>query len=74
MGLHLLYSQFRTMEGIGIFSLVLEANGFIKFKVKKDRGNWIIDMPDEDIGKPAFGLFNGTENTEEKEIIIKIQG
>ena len=72
VGLHLLYSQFRTMEGIGIFSLVLEANGFIKFKVKKDRGNWIIDMPDEDIGKPAFGLFTGTENTEEKEIIRKI--
>ena len=26
-GLHLVYSQFRTIEGIGVLSLILEANG-----------------------------------------------
>ena len=31
LGLHLVYSQFRSMEGIGIFTLVLEANGFAQF-------------------------------------------
>ena len=36
VGLHLMYSQFRTLEGIGIFSLVLKANGFAQFKLKKD--------------------------------------
>ena len=25
-GLHLIYSQFRTLEGIGVFKLVLEEN------------------------------------------------
>ena len=30
--LHLVYSQFRTLEGIGIFSIVLEANGYTNFK------------------------------------------
>ena len=30
-GLHLVYSQFRTLEGIGIFKLVLLANGFVEF-------------------------------------------
>jgi hypothetical protein len=35
LGLHLVYSQFRTAEGIGIFSLVLEKNGFARFKIKK---------------------------------------
>ena len=34
-GLHLIYSQFKTLEGIGIFKLVLEANGFAGFKIKK---------------------------------------
>ena len=34
-GLHLVYSQFRSMEGIGIFCLVLEANSFAKFKIKR---------------------------------------
>jgi hypothetical protein len=28
VGLHLIYSQFRTIEGIGILKLILEANGF----------------------------------------------
>merc|ERR1711966_165330 len=28
MGIHLLYSQFKTLEGIGIFKLVLKHNGF----------------------------------------------
>ena len=36
-GLHLVYSQFRTLEGIGIFKLVLEANGFTQFKISKKR-------------------------------------
>ena len=27
IGLHLVYSQFRTLEGIGILSLILKANG-----------------------------------------------
>ena len=35
-GLHLIYSQFRTLEGIGIFQLVLEANGFAQFKIAKN--------------------------------------
>ena len=34
-GNHLLYSQFRTLEGIGIFKIVLEANGFVELKLKK---------------------------------------
>jgi hypothetical protein len=35
-GLHLIYSQFRTIEGIGILKLILEANGYAEFKIKKD--------------------------------------
>ena len=31
-GLHLIYSQFRTLEGIGILKFVLEANGYAHFK------------------------------------------
>ena len=35
--LHLVYSQFRTIEGIGVFSLILEANGYTEFKIKTRR-------------------------------------
>ena len=71
-GLHLLYSQFRTLEGIGIFKLVLEENGYVQFKVKKDRGKWVIDIKEEDRGKPTFALYTGTETVEEKEIVRNI--
>ena len=73
-GLHMIYSQFRTLEGIGIFSLILEANGFSRFKIKKDTstGVWELNMSDEELSKPIFALYTGTEENEEKEIIRNI--
>jgi hypothetical protein len=73
IGLHLVYSQFRTLEGIGIFKMVLEQNGFAQFKIKKNNsGNWELDMDEEDRGKPTFALYTGTESAEEKEVIRNI--
>ena len=72
-GLHLVYSQFRTAEGIGIFSLVLEKNGFARFVIKKNHLNvWEIEIPEVDEGKPTYALYTGTETSEEKEIIRHI--
>jgi hypothetical protein len=71
-GLHLLYSQFRTLEGIGIFKLVLESNGFAEFKITKKTGKWTIENADVDPEKPRFVLYTGTETAEEKEIIRNI--
>ena len=71
-GLHLVYSQFRTLEGIGILKLVLEANGFAQFKIKKIGESWQLTMSDEDFAKPKFALYTGTESAEEKEIIRNI--
>jgi hypothetical protein len=36
-GLHLLYTQFRTLEGVGILKLILEANGFVEFKIQRSK-------------------------------------
>ena len=72
-GLHLVYSQFRTAEGIGLFSLVLEKNGFARFRIKKNHFNvWEIDIPEVDEGKPTYALYTGTETSEEKEIVRHI--
>jgi hypothetical protein len=70
--LHLIYSQFRTLEGIGIFSIVLEANGYVQFKLKKEGGLWKLDIPEEKLGFPKYALFTGTESVEEKEILRNI--
>jgi hypothetical protein len=73
VGLHLVYSQFRTLEGIGMFILVLEQNGFSRFKIKKNAsGEWELDIAEEDFGKPMFALYTGTETAEEKEVIRNI--
>jgi hypothetical protein len=78
IGLHLLYSNFRTIEGIGILRLVLQANGFVEFKLEHgNSGVWSIadnSLPDEneEPKKPRFVLYTGTESTEEKEIIRNI--
>ena len=72
-GLHLVYSQFRTAEGIGLFCKVLDKNGFARFRIVKNAsGGWEIDMPDTDEGKPTYALYTGTETSEEKEIIRHI--
>jgi len=72
-GLHLVYSQFRTLEGIGLFCLTLEKNGFARFNIKKNSmGSWQINIPEIDQGKPTYALYTGTETSEEKEILRHI--
>jgi hypothetical protein len=72
-GLHLVYSQFRSLEGIRILSMVLDANGYARFRIKKDSsGNWIWDIRDEDKGKHMYALYTGSVKDEEREIIRNI--
>ena len=72
IGIHLIYTQFRALEGVGILKLVLEANGFTQFKIKKIGVSWELAIPEEDAGKPTFALYTGTETAEEKEIIRNV--
>jgi hypothetical protein len=67
-GSQLVYSQFRTMEGLGILRLVLLTNGYTEFKLKKDGGQWGLAEPLSTV-KPSFVLYSGEEGEEEKEII-----
>jgi len=73
-GLHLIYSQFRTIEGIGILKLILQANGYAEFKIKKNisTDKWEIIENEGDEGKPHFVLYTGTESADEKEVIRNI--
>jgi hypothetical protein len=72
-GIHLLYSQFKTLEGIGIFKLVLKYNGFCEFKVKKlSSGEYDLLISDADYGKPMFASYTGDETFEEKNIIMDV--
>ena len=72
-GIHLLYSQFKTLEGIGIFKLVLKQNNFVEFKLKKnEKGEYILNVAPENIGKPMYASYTGSETPEEREIIKNV--
>ena len=71
-GLHLIYSHFRTMEGIGILRMILLANGYAEFKIKRNENSWELIEKEEEKGKPKFVLYTGTETAEEKEIIRNV--
>ena len=48
IGSHLIYSQFRTLEGIELLKTVLEVNGFERFSiVKNDLGLWELGKMDQ---------------------------
>ena len=71
VGINLVYSQFRSLEGIGILSLVLKTNGFTQFKIVNKAG-WHLDIPPSEFGKPMYALYTGTEADDEKEIIRNV--
>ena len=69
----LIYSQFRTLEGVGILKLVFEANGFVQFKITKNGAVWSVDPSVfSDPSKKKFILYTGTEEQEEKEILRNV--
>jgi hypothetical protein len=72
-GIHLLYSQFKTLEGIGIFKLVLKQNNFVEFKLKKnEKGEYVLNVGEENMGKPMYAAYTGSETPEEREIIKNV--
>lgn len=74
-GIHLLYSVFKTLEGLGIFSEVLNYNGYSELKIKKNEsGEYIVDIPDnisrdEFMTRPWYVKYTGDHSTEEKDIL-----
>ena len=82
IGLHLLYSNFRQLGGIGILIKVLDYYGYTRLKIRKDPLNpleWELDishpyytMEHFKPGRKFYALYTGKESAEEKEIIRNI--
>jgi superfamily II DNA or RNA helicase len=60
-GLVFVYSNFRTLEGVEIFSKVLEFNGYQKFNPLH---------PNDDI--PKYAIYSGSEEEDEKKETLRI--
>ncbi len=57
-GLVFVYSNFRTLEGIEIFTKILQFNGFSPYGINDD--------------KPKFAMYSGTEDQEQKTAILRM--
>ena len=68
------YSQFRSMEGVGIFALVLNSNGFAPLRLSYDEATqeWEVKQEAGEEAKPKYAFYTGTETPEEKDVIKKI--
>lgn len=79
IGLHLLYSNFRNLGGIAIFTRIMDYYGYTQFKVVKKNGIWNLDLKhpyytDNEFmhSRKYYALYTGEESSEEKEIIRNI--
>ena len=72
-GLHLLYSNYREVEGIEVLRRILIKNGFAEFKIHKSK-DWTLseEVDEEDITKPKFVLYTGSESAEKREVVRNI--
>ena len=64
------YSQYRELEGLGVFSAILEANGWQQYKIVKQNGQWV--EGELDPTKPAYTFYTGQESTDERELCRQI--
>lgn len=67
-----IYSFYREVEGIGIFSSILEANGFQRYKIIKNSAGQYVEDPNLKPGIPAFGTYTGDDTVEMRELTRKI--
>lgn len=65
------YSQYRQLEGLGIFGAILDANGWQQYKIKKEANQWVED-PSMDPEKPAYCFYTGEEDVDQREYMRQI--
>ena len=60
-GLSFVYTEYKTLEGIAVLSIVLKANGFAPFVIKQnENGDWLQYFEnEEDKDKPKYAFWGG---------------
>ncbi len=78
-GSSLVYSQFLGMEGIGIFTIAMQANGFVPIKIVSKEGQFVFDEQSEESIRKGPGakenrfiLFTGGEDENIRKINIDL--
>jgi hypothetical protein len=65
------YSQYRSLEGLGVLSAILDANGWQPYRIVKENNQWIEDKS-LDPEKPAYAMYVGGEKADERDYVRQI--
>lgn len=65
------YSQYRSLEGLGVFSAILDAHGWQPYRIVKENNQWV-EAKDMDPEKPAYAFYTGQEDSTEREYMRQI--
>ena len=68
-GLKFVYTEYKKCEGIGIFSMVLRANGYSPLTVRQVEGEWELKLVEGEEKMPKYAVWSGDE---ESDIILNI--
>lgn len=71
-GLAFVYTEYKTLEGIAVLSIVLRANGYAPFLLETDPSGNIVQVfeNEDDVGKPMYAFWGG--DPEQSDIIRKV--
>jgi hypothetical protein len=69
-GNQFVYSQYRSLEGLGVLSAVLDAAGWQVYKLTRVANQWVEDPEMSD--KPAYTFYTGEEKEEERDLMRQI--
>jgi hypothetical protein len=65
-----IYSQYLSLEGLGVFAAILDANGWQEYRIVKEANQWVEDKT-LDPEKPSYAFYSG-ENPEQRELMRQI--
>jgi len=65
------YSQYRSLEGLGILSAVLDIAGWQPYKLTRQGNQWVED-PEMLDDRPAYTFYTGEEKAEERDLTRQI--
>jgi hypothetical protein len=70
----LVYSQFKRLEGLGIFSAALRAaeERYIPLDIQKVGGTW--EIPEElmDLSRPRYIMYTGDQDREKRRLLLQL--
>lgn len=69
-GNQFVYSQYRSLEGLGVLSAVLEHAGWQRYKLSHSGNQWVEDPEMDD--RPAYTFYTGEEKEEERDLTRQI--